>query len=149
MSILKKLDDDLKSALKSSESLKVSVLRMAKAALKYKQIEKREELSEEDIFSVLSSLVKQRKESIEQFSKGGREDLAEKERKELSIIQSYLPRQLAPEEVDEIIVAAIKEASAQGIKDIGKVMRLVMPRIKGLADGKIVNQRVKELLEKT
>jgi uncharacterized protein YqeY len=147
MSLLQKLDDDLKTALKASESLKVSVLRMAKAALKNRQIDKREELSEEDIISVILTLIKQRKESIEQFSKGGREDLAEKERQELSILQSYLPKQLNKEELDVIIIDTIKESSAEGIKDFGKVMRLIMPRVKGLVDGKVVNQRVKDLLE--
>lgn len=147
MSLLQKFDDDLKVALKTSDRLKVSVLRMLKAALKNRQIEKREELSEEDILSVISTLSKQRRESIEQFSKGGREGLAEKERQELAILQSYLPKQLTTEELDRIIIEAIKESSAEGIKDMGKVMRLVMPRVKGAADGKIVNQRVKELLE--
>lgn len=148
MSFLQKLDDDLKVSLKASDSLKVSVLRMAKAALKNRQIDKGGELSEEDIISVLSTLSKQRRESIEQFSKGGREDLAEKERQELSILQTYLPKQLTPEELDGIIFESIKESSAQGLKDMGKVMRLVMSRVKGAADGKIINQRVKDILEK-
>ena len=147
MSLLQKLDDDLKAAMKASESLKVSVLRMAKAALKYRQIEKGEALSDDDILLVLSGLSKQRRESIEEFSKGGREDLAEKERQELSILKSYLPQQLTPEEIDHIIIEAIKESSAGGIKDMGKVMRLVMPRMKGAADGKVVSQRVIALLE--
>ena len=147
MPLLQKLDDDLKVAMKASESMKVSVLRMAKAALKYRQIEKGEALSDEDILSVLSGLSKQRRESIEQFSKGGREDLAEKERQELSILQSYLPQQLTPEEIDRIIFEAIRESSAAGIKDMGKVMRLVIPRMKGAADGKVVSQRVIALLE--
>lgn len=147
MFLLERFDDDLKVALKASDSLKVSVLRMAKAALKNKQIDKGGDLSDEEIISVLYTLSKQRKESIEQFSKGGREDLAEKERQELAIIQSYMPEQLSPEELDRIIIEAIKESSAQGIKDMGKVMRLLMPRVKGAADGKVVNQRVKELLE--
>jgi hypothetical protein len=148
MSLLQKLDDDLKVALKKSDRLKVSVLRMAKAALKNRQIDKRAELSEEDILSVISTLSKQRRESIEHFSRGGREDLAEKERQELAILQSYLPEQLTPEELDRIIIEMIKESSAEGIKDMGKVMRLVMPRVKSAADGKIVNQRVKDLLER-
>jgi hypothetical protein len=147
MPLLQKLDDDLKAAMKASEGLKISVLRMAKAALKYRQIEKGEALSGEDILSVLSGLSKQRRESIEQFSKGGREDLAEKERQELSILQSYLPQQLTPEEIDRIIVEAIRESSAAGIKDMGKVMRLAIPRMKGAADGKVVSQRVKDILE--
>ncbi|MEW6054352.1 MAG: GatB/YqeY domain-containing protein [Nitrospirota bacterium] len=147
MPLQKKIDDDLKAAMKSSDSLKVSVLRMAKAALKNRQIDKGGPLSEEDFFSVISTLSKQRKESIEQFSKGGREDLAEKERQELSILQSYLPRQLSAEEIDRIILDAIQESSAKGLKDIGKVMRIVMPRVQGTADGKVVHQRVKDLLE--
>jgi hypothetical protein len=148
MSLLQKFDDELKVAIKTSDKLKVSVLRMAKAALKNRQIEKRGELSEDEILSVISMLSKQRRESIEQFSKGGRDDLADKERHELEILQSYMPSQLTPEELDRIIVETIKESSAQGIKDIGNVMRLLMPRVKGAADGKVVNQRVKELLEK-
>ncbi len=148
MSLLQKFDDELKVAIKTSDKLKVSVLRMAKAALKNRQIEKRGELSEDEILSVISMLSKQRRESIEQFSKGGRDDLADKERHELEILQSYMPSQLTPEELDRIIIETIKESSAQGIKDIGNVMRLLMPRVKGAADGKVVNQRVKELLEK-
>jgi uncharacterized protein YqeY len=147
MSFLQKLDDDLKIALKASDSLKVSVLRMTKAALKNRQIEKRGDLSEEEILAVLSTLAKQRKESIEQFSQGGREDLAEKERLELIILQSYLPEQISPEELDVIINEVIKETSAKGAKDMGKVMRLVMSRTKSAADGKMVSQRVKDLLE--
>jgi uncharacterized protein YqeY len=148
MSLLQKLDDDLKQALKASDSLKVSVLRLTKAALKNRQIDKREELFDDEIISTISSLAKQRRESIELFSKGGREDLAGKERQELAILQSYLPKQLTPEELDAIITAAIKESSASGLKEIGKVMRLVMQRVKGAANGKLVSQRVKELLEK-
>jgi len=148
MSFLQKLDDDLRAALKASDGLKVSVLRMAKAALKNRQIDKMGELSGEDILAVITTLTKQRKESIELFSKGGREDLADKERQELKILRSYLPNQLTPEELDGIILEAIKESSATGTKDMGKVMRLVMPRVKGAADGKIVNQRVTDLLEK-
>lgn len=148
MSLLHKLDDDLKTAMKTSDTVKVSVLRMTKAALKNKEIEKQDTLSEDDILSVLSSLSKQRKESIEQFSKGGREDLADKERLELSVLQSYLPKELTQSELDSIINEAIRESSAENLKDIGKVMRLVMPRVRGAADGKNVNQRVRDLLEK-
>jgi uncharacterized protein YqeY len=148
MSFQQRLDDDLKVAMKSSDNLKTSVLRMVKAAIKNKQVEKRKELSDEEIISVISMLSKQRRESIELFLKGGREDLAEKEKKELSILQSYMPSQLTPEELDRLIREAIEESSAEGVKDVGKVMRLLMPRVKGAADGKVVNERVKELLEK-
>jgi uncharacterized protein len=149
MSLLRKLDDDLKSAMKASDSLKVSVLRMAKSSVKYRKIETGKEPSDDDIIAVLSAMAKQRKESIEQFSKGGRPELAEKETMELAIIQGYLPEQLSPEELDKIIIGAIKESAAEGSKDIGKVMRIIMSITKGAADGKLINQRVKELLEKT
>ncbi len=148
MSLLKKLDEDLKTAMKSSDNLKVSVLRMAKAAIKNKQIELSHELSDEEVISVFSTLAKQRRESIELFEKGGRTDLAEKEKKELSIIQSYLPEQLSIAEIEDIISKAILDSGASGLKDMGKVMRLVMPALKGAADGKIVNEKVKELLQK-
>jgi len=148
MSLHQRLDDDLKRAIKSSDKLKTSVLRMVKAAIKNRQVEKQRELSEEEIISVILTLSKQRRESIELFSKGGREDLADKEKQEISILQAYLPSQLTQEELDRLIIESIQESSAEGIKDIGKVMRLLMPKVKGTADGKMVNQRVKELLEK-
>jgi uncharacterized protein YqeY len=148
MPLQQRLDDDLKGAIKSSDKLKTSVLRMVKAAIKNKQVEKNRDLSEEEIFSVILTLSKQRRESIDLFLKGGREDLADKEKQELSILQSYLPSQLNPEELDRLIIEAIQESSAEGVKDMGKVMRLLMSRVKGTADGKTVNQRVKELLEK-
>ena len=148
MSLLQKIDDDLKTAMKASDTVKVSVLRMAKAALKNKEIDQKDALSEDDIRSVFSSLSKRSKESIEQFAKGGREDLADKERQELSVLQTYLPQELTQEELDRIIAEAIRESAAESLKDIGNVMRLVMPRVRGAADGKVVNQRVRALLEK-
>jgi uncharacterized protein len=146
MSLLQKIDDDLRAAMKAALSLKVSVLRMAKASAKNRQIEKGSELSDDEVVAVLNTLAKQRRESIEQFSGGGREDLAEKERQELEILQSYLPEQMTVEEIERIVIDAIRELSAEGIKDMGKVMRLVMPRLYGTADGKIVNQTVRDLL---
>lgn len=148
MSLQQRLDNDLKGAIKSSDKVRTSVLRMLKAAVKNKQVENNRELSEEEIISVISTLSKQRRESIDLFLKGGREDLADKEKQEISILQSYLPDQLTPEELDRLIIEAIQESSAEGVKDIGQIMRLLMPRVKGAADGKVVNQRVKELLEK-
>jgi len=146
MSLLQRLDEDLKKALKESDKLRLSILRLAKAAIKNQQIEKGRMLSDEEIISVLSTLSKQGRESIEQFSRGGREDLADRERQELTILQSYMPEQLSAEELESIILQAIKESSARNEADIGKVMRILMPRIKGVADGKLVNNRVRELL---
>ena len=149
MSFLERLDEDLKKALKESDKLKLSVLRMAKSAIKYQQIDKGRPLTDEEVSSVLATMAKQRRESIEQFSKGGRTDLAEQEKAELAILQSYMPKQLSNEEVDNIIKQAINESEAKNEADMGKVMKLLMPRVKGVADGKWVNNRVRELLQST
>ena len=146
MSLLQKLDEDLKTALKKSDKLKLSVLRMVKAAVKNQQIDKGRELWDEEILAIFSTLAKQRRESIEQFSKGGREDLAQQESQELLILQSYMPVQLSVEELNAMILQAIKESSAETEGDMGKVMKILAPRIKGVADGKWVNNRVRELL---
>jgi len=103
-------------------------------------------LTNEEILSVLSTLAKQRRESIEQYSAAGRSDLADKESQELEIIHSYLPKQLSAAELDNVIRSAISESGASSFNELGKVMKVLMPKIKGVADGKIVNQRVKELL---
>ena len=147
MSLLKRFDDDLKTALKASDARKVSVLRMVKAALKNRQIEKGGELADEEIVTVLATMIKRGRESIEQFAKGGRLDLVRNEEAEMAILQSYMPPQLSDDEIDGIISEAIRESSAKGPQDMGKVMRILMPRVKGVADGKYVNQRVKEMLE--
>lgn len=150
MPVPESFDKDLKEALKSRDELKTSVIRMIKASLKNKSIEKMGVLTDDDILSVLSSLAKQRRESIEQFSAGGRMDLVEKEKKELEIIQTYLPKQLSPQELDTIILSAIKECNAElsnnMANDMRKVMKIVTPKTKGATDGKIVSQRVRELL---
>ena len=144
--IPQRLDAELKEALKSRNELKLSVLRMIKASLKNKEIEKMGILSDGEIISVLSSMAKQRRDSIEQFTAADRLDLAEKETKELEVVLSYLPAQLSPEELDRIISSAIRECNASAPGDMGKVMKIVAPLTKGKADGKIVNNRVKELL---
>jgi uncharacterized protein YqeY len=161
MDILKKINEDLVASMKSKEEgsgLRTSTLRMMKSSIKNAEIAKRGkgELTEEDILGVLSSMVKQRKESVEQYLKANRNDLAEKENKEIEIIQKYLPEQLSSEEVDEIIKSTIqvvatrnREAGIADMKDMGRLMKELMPKLKGKADGKLVSQRVKEILEKT
>lgn len=146
MSLLQRLDEDLKTALKKSDKLKLSVIRMVKAAVKNQQIDKGRELHDEEILAIFSTLVKQRRESIEQFSKGGREDLARQEGLELVVLQSYMPVQLSEGEIDVMILEAIKETSARSEVDMGRVMKVLALRIKGVADGKWVNKRVRELL---
>ncbi|GAB4421410.1 MAG: GatB/YqeY domain-containing protein [Thermodesulfovibrionales bacterium] len=147
MSLLKRFDDDLRKALKASEKSKVSTLRMVKAAVKNKEIEKGRELTDDEIVTVLSTMVKQRRDSIEQFSRAGRDDLVRNEEQEVAILQSYMPQQLSSGEIDRIILDVIREVSAKDVQDMGKVMRILMPKVKGVADGRYVNQRVKELLE--
>jgi uncharacterized protein len=146
MSFLNRVDEDLKAALKKADKLKLSVLRMVKAAIKNQQIDKGRELNDDEILSIFSTLVKQRRESIEQFEKGGREDLVLQEKQEIEILQSYMPAQLSAEDVDEMIRQAITESAAKTEGDMGNVMKILAPRIKGVADGKYVNNRVREFL---
>ncbi len=148
MPILNQIDEDLKRALKSSDKRRTSTLRLLKAALKNKQIELQRELTDEDCISVISSLIKQRKESIQQYTSAGRDDLASAEKEEFDILMSYMPPELSEEELDKIIIEVIKEVGAEGIKDLGRVMRVLMPRVKGSADGALVNKKVRILLEK-
>ena len=124
----------------------MAVLRGLKSALKYRQIEAGKELSDETATEVISRAAKQRRESIEQFRSGGREDLALKEESELKIISEYLPSQLSEEEVRTLVASAVSESGAESAKQIGLVMKLLMPKVKGKADGKLVNRLVLEKL---
>jgi len=147
--IADKLSNDFKEALKSGDRSRVSILRMVKAAIKNREIEKRSALNDEEIQGILRSYVKRAHESIEQFSSAGRTELAEKEKAELAILHEYLPQQISEEEIRRIIRDAAAEVGAAGPKDMGKVMKVVMAKTKGQADGKLVNALVKELLENT
>lgn len=147
MSIKEKLTSDLKESLKSGDKAKLSVVRMLLSSVKNKEIDKRGELSDDEILAVLSHAAKLRRESIEEFAKGGREDLVQKEKEELRVVENYLPEQLSEDKLKEIAKQAILEASATSAKDIGKVMKILMPRLKGQADGKIVNKIVQQALE--
>lgn len=147
MLISDKIAHDFKEALKSGDRNKVSILRMVKAAVKNREIEKGSPLNDEEILGILRSFVKRAHESIEQFSKAGRTDLAEKEKQELAVIQSYLPRQLDGEEIKRLVREAVTETGATEAKDMGRVMKAVMAKTKGQADGKLVSGLVKEILE--
>ncbi len=146
MGLKEQIMQDMKEAMKSKDSLKVSTLRLLISEIKNKEIEKRGELSDDEILAVIQKAVKQRKESIEKYKEAGRTDLAEKEEKELKILESYLPQPLSKEELEAIIEEAIKETGATTPKDMGKVMKVVMPKVRGRADGKLVNQMVREKL---
>jgi len=143
-----KISNDLKVAMKSKNALKVSCLRLIIAEAKNTSIAKQKELTDDDIMGIMQRQVKQRKDSIESFKKGNRQDLVEKEQKELEIIQDYLPKQLTPEEIATIVKKAIEEIGPTGKKDMGKVMGIVMGKVKGKTDGKIVTQIVNEELDK-
>ncbi|MBI5407917.1 MAG: GatB/YqeY domain-containing protein [Nitrospirae bacterium] len=147
MPLSEKIADDYKNALKSGDKNKVSILRMIKAAVKNKEIEKGASLNDDEINAILRSFVKKAHEAIEQFSKAGRTELEEKEKAELAVVQGYLPKQLGDDEIKAMIKDAVAETGAAGTKDMGKVMKAVMAKAKGQADGKLVNALVKEMLE--
>jgi len=146
MSLEEKLVEEMKQALKSNDKLRLSTIRMIRSALKNKEIELRKKLEDEDVVKVMQAMVRKGEESVEQFQTGGRMDLVEKEKKEIEILKSFLPQPLSQEEILKIIDQSIQETQASSLKDIGKVMKSVMPKIGGKADGKLINQWVKERL---
>ena len=149
MRLRDKINGDLTAAMKAKEAARLSVLRMMKAAVKNKEIEIRAELEDPQVVQVLSTLIKQRKDSIEQFTRGGRNDLAEKEAAEIKTIEEYLPAGVPDEEISAVVDQVVRETGATGIKDLGNVMKQCMARFAGrLVDGKKVNAQVRSRLEK-
>ena len=148
MSLYERLDSDVKCALKEGSSLKVSVLRMALSAIKTLQIEKNiKSLDDDGVIQILQRQAKQHRESIDQFGKGGRQDLVDKEKSELKILDEYLPQQLSEEELMVLVKAAIADTGAVAKTETGKVMKAVMEKAKGKADGKTINKLVGQLLK--
>lgn len=146
MTLNQKIIEDLKKSIKARDEVRTSCLRMLKASLKNKQVEKGRELEEEEIQAIISSMIRKGKESIKEFSKGGREDLALKEEEEISIFYEYLPQQLTPDEIEKTLKEVVSELSAESPKDLGKVMKLAMSRMAGQAQGKEVNEIARKLL---
>src|SRR5512135_1465296 len=146
MGLREKIDADTKDALKSGAKEKLSTLRMLNAALKNKQIDKRRALTDEEVVETVRSLIKQRRDSVEQFAKGGRQDLVDKETAEIGVLEMYLPQQLSREELEVMVRDAVTRTAAQGAKDMGKVMKALIPLIGGRADGKLVSELVKNAL---
>ena len=147
MGLRETIDNDIKTAMKSGDKDKVSTLRMLSAAIKNKVIDKRPEpLTEGDVLDTVRSLIKQRKDSIEQFAKGGRQDLVAKETAEVAVLEVYLPQQLPREEVERMVREAIAQTGAQSAKDMGKVMKALMPVVAGRADNKLLSELVKNAL---
>ena len=145
-----RINEDLTNAMKARAPERLSVLRMMKSAVKNKEIEARGELEDAAVIQVLSTLIKQRRDSIEQYLKGGRKDLADKEAAEIPVIEGYLPAAATDEEITAVVEEAIRTTGASSVKDIGMVMKQCMSRFAGkLVDGKKVNAQVKARLEKT
>lgn len=144
-----RIDADLKDAMRAKDELKTNTLRMMKSQVKYKEVEPgAKALDDAGVLAVLTTLVKQRRDSIEQFKQGNRNDLAEKEEKEIAVIQLYMPKQLSAAELTAEIAKAITEAGAKSAKDMGNVMKIVTPRLKGQAEGKAISDEVKAQLAK-
>ncbi|MEW5743643.1 MAG: GatB/YqeY domain-containing protein [Myxococcota bacterium] len=147
--IRERLDADLKDAMRAKDQLKLDTIRAVKSAIKYREVEgEAKVLDEPAIIAVLTTMVKQRRDSIEEFTKAGRAELADKEAKEIAVLQQYLPRQLSAAELSKEVAKAIGEAGAKSMKDLGAVMKLLTPRLKGQAEGKAISEEVKNQLGK-
>ncbi len=146
MSLEKKLTDDLKSAMRGGDKTRVETIRSIRSELKNKQIAKGRELNEEELIQVLTSAAKKRKEAIEQYESFGQTERAQTEQRELEIIESYLPEQMTEEEITKMVDDTINEVNAASINDLGKVMGSIMPKVKGKADGKVVQNIVRQKL---
>lgn len=146
--LIEKIDNDLKQALRGKDTIKVSTLRFLKSAVHNAEIAKRQELKDEDIIAVIKKQIKQRQESIEEFKKGNRQDLVDKETKELQILKGYLPEELEPEVLLDMVKEAMLKTNATSVRDMGRVMKEVMAKAKGKADGEVVSELVKKELSK-
>ena len=146
MALKDRIDADLKSAMREKDAARLSVVRMLKSAIKYREIEVMKPLDDAGIEAVVATEIKRRRDSVEQYRAGKREDLASKEEAEIAVLQGYLPQQLSAEEVAAKVDAAIAQSGAKGPKDMGAVMKLLMPEVQGRADGKVVSELVKQKL---
>ena len=146
MELNKKIEQEMIKAAKAKEKIRLSALRMMKNAIHNKEIDLKREVTEAEFLQVLAAMVKQRKDSIEQFEKGGRMDLVEKETSELNVVQEFMPQQFSEEDLTAAIEKAIQETGAASPRDMGKVMKALVPVISGRADGKVVSEKVKARL---
>lgn len=146
MALRERLDEDLKSAMREKDQLRLSTIRMLKSAIKYREIELMKTLEDAGIHSVIASEIKRRRDSIEQYKAGNRQDLADKEDSELRMLQAYLPQQLSGVELEAKVDEVIGRVGAKGPKDMGAVMKALLPEVQGRADGKLVSELVKQRL---
>ena len=149
MTLQERLVDEMKEAMRSGQAAKLSVIRMLRSALKNREIDRGKDkpLTDQDVLDVIQSGIKQRRESIEQYQKAGRSELVAKENEEITILQTFLPAQLSESELDALVKAAAAEVGASSMKDMGKVMKAVLPRVAGRAEGGAVSAAVKRCLE--
>ncbi len=141
-----KLNDAVKEAMRAKDKARLSTLRLATAALKQIEVDERIELDDTRVLAILDKMVKQRKDSVEQFTQGGRDDLAQIELAEIDVLKDFLPQAMDEAEIASVIQAAIADTGAQGMKDMGQVMAIVKPQVQGRADMGAVSKKVKELL---
>lgn len=146
MSLMNRLSEDMKQAMKNKDKFKLSVIRMVLSSIKYAEIEKKSSLTDDQIIDVLTRELKQRRDSLQEFEKANRTDLIEQVKAEIEILKDYLPEQLSEEELKKVIEDTIQEIGAKSKSDMGKVMSAIMPKVKGRADGKLINKLVQELL---
>ncbi len=146
MALKDQLDQDLKSAMREKAQLKLDTIRMLKSAIKYREIELMKPLDDAGVLGVIGSEVKRRRDSVEQYKAGNRQDLADKEAAEIVILQGYLPQQLSADELRAKVEAAVAATGAQGPKDMGKVMKALLPEVQGKAEGSVVSEMVKARL---
>ncbi|OHW62559.1 glutamyl-tRNA(Gln) amidotransferase subunit E [Andreesenia angusta] len=147
MSLKDKLMDDLKTSMKSKDKVRKDVVTMVRSAVKQKEVDERVELDDQDIIEIISKQVKQKRDAIEDFKKGERDDLVQLTEDEVKILLEYLPEQLSEEELTELVKTAIAQVGATSMKDMGKIMSSLMPEIKGRADGSLVNKIAKDYLK--
>ncbi|RAU99255.1 GatB/YqeY domain-containing protein [Paenibacillus sp. YN15] len=146
MTLNDRLNEDMKQAMRSQDKFRLSVIRMVRSSIKNIEIDQRKTLDDQDVLDVLNREIKQRRDSLQEFEKAGRQDLVDQVTKELDILTAYMPKQLSEDEVKAIVQQTIQEVGASSKADMGKVMGALMPKVKGLADGKLVNQIVSQLL---
>ncbi|MBO0432010.1 MULTISPECIES: GatB/YqeY domain-containing protein [unclassified Enterococcus] len=147
MSLLSRLNDDMKAAMKAKEKETLQVIRMIKSSIQNEQIKVGHDLTEDEELTVLSREMKQRRDSLQEFEQAGRDDLADKVKGEIVIVEKYMPEQLSDDEIRQLVQDAIAQTGASSVKEFGKVMGVIMPKVKGKADGNQVNAIVKELLQ--
>jgi uncharacterized protein YqeY len=146
MGLKSQINEDMKAAMRAKEAQRLSTIRLLLAAIKQREVDERKELGDEDVVAVIDKMIKQRRESIEQYEKAARNDLAEAEKFELGVLQTYMPQQLSEAEVDHAVAAALTEAGAESMRDMGKVMAILKSKLAGRADMSAVSAKVKAKL---